>query len=254
MIEKPLVTICTVCYNAEDVIAQCMQSVVNQSFDDYEHLIIDGYSSDTTLEIVHTFAEQHSGYSEKVGVYSEPDTGIYNAMNKGVKKARGAYILFLNADDCLEFGALEKIALYLSAQRSNRVCYFGSLNIAHISGRMSIADPHQTQTRRMPQSMPIGHQAQLYPTDFLRSLGGFDENFSLAADYELYLRSLAAGAKWEKINVVVATYAQGGASFDLLETARQYRRVRIHHGMNPLKAWMLFVKNILAARLVRTLG
>lgn len=87
------ITIITVCFNAEQTLRETIQSVLGQTFQDYEYLIIDGNSSDKTLDIVKEYK------SDKIKLYSEDDRGIYNAMNKGIAKAKGEYLYFLNAGD-----------------------------------------------------------------------------------------------------------------------------------------------------------
>ncbi|MGB4839007.1 MAG: glycosyltransferase family 2 protein, partial [Saprospiraceae bacterium] len=86
-------SIITVTYNAEPFIESTLISVAEQTFTDYEHLIIDGASDDTTLEVVKKYERN------QLRVFSEPDKGLYDAMNKAIQKAKGEYIIFLNAGD-----------------------------------------------------------------------------------------------------------------------------------------------------------
>lgn len=88
------ISVITVCYNAEKVIQQTMQSVMNQSYTDIEYIIIDGASTDGTMELVKKYADE-----KRVRYISEPDNGIYDAMNKGIRLATGDYLEFLNAGD-----------------------------------------------------------------------------------------------------------------------------------------------------------
>ena len=92
---NPLFSIITVTWNAQATIGRTMASVTEQSCTDYEHLIIDGLSTDDTLKIVGA-----KGDKERVKVVSQKDTGIYDAMNKGIGLARGQYLIFLNSGDC----------------------------------------------------------------------------------------------------------------------------------------------------------
>ena len=91
MEKSPLISIITITYNAAEVLNPTMDSVNSQTFDDYEHIIIDGASKDDTLLIARRFASAR--------ILSEPDRGLYDAMNKGLKMARGQYVIFLNAGD-----------------------------------------------------------------------------------------------------------------------------------------------------------
>ena len=87
------ISVITVCFNSEATIGQCIESVRNQKFQDFEHIIIDGGSSDRTIEILNE--QMHS----KMRVVSEPDEGIYDAWNKGIRIAEGCVVHFLNSDD-----------------------------------------------------------------------------------------------------------------------------------------------------------
>ena len=87
------ITVITICYNAINRVRETIESVCNQTYPDIEYLIIDGNSSDKTLDIVKEYK------SDKIKLYSEDDRGIYNAMNKGIAKAKGEYLYFLNAGD-----------------------------------------------------------------------------------------------------------------------------------------------------------
>ena len=92
---KPLISLVTVCYNAENLLAETLQSAINQTYNNIELVIVDGNSMDNTLNVVKRF-ENHIGT-----LISEPDNGIYDAMNKGIKAAKGDWVYFLNAGDSL---------------------------------------------------------------------------------------------------------------------------------------------------------
>ncbi|MCB0749749.1 MAG: glycosyltransferase, partial [Ignavibacteriae bacterium] len=95
MNQNPKISIITVCKNSESTILKCIKSVLNQSYNNLEYIILDGVSSDKTISII-------TGFRDKISkIISEPDCGIYDAMNKGVQASSGDYILFLNADDFL---------------------------------------------------------------------------------------------------------------------------------------------------------
>ncbi len=126
---KPVtISIITVCYNAERVIEQTIRSVLEQTYPCIEYLIIDGASTDGTEALVRPYSEQ--------GVlrwYSEPDGGIYDAMNKGVQKATGDYLYFLNAGDTLfDPGVIERMAAHCRTSRAEVL--YGSITYVHPDG------------------------------------------------------------------------------------------------------------------------
>lgn len=101
--ECPLVTVITVCLNSSKTIEQCIESVLQQTYENIEYIIIDGGSTDDTLNIL-------GNYSNSIDYYiSEPDRGLYHAMNKGLELASGEYILFLNSDDWYEQDCIQTL-------------------------------------------------------------------------------------------------------------------------------------------------
>ncbi|MBK2124781.1 glycosyltransferase family 2 protein, partial [Fangia hongkongensis] len=115
-------SIITVCYNAITTIEKTILSVKNQSFEDYEHIIIDGGSTDGTLGVIDKYRDNFAV------IISEPDNGIYDAMNKGISLSKGKFIAMLNADDFYLDNVLESV--YLGIQRSGEsvgVIYYGNL-------------------------------------------------------------------------------------------------------------------------------
>ena len=104
-----LFSIITVCYNSEKTIRRTIESVLNQTCQDYEYIIVDGKSTDKTLDIV---KEYEARFADKLKYISEPDTGIYNAMNKGIALSDGSIIGIVNSDDWLQPDALEIVKGY----------------------------------------------------------------------------------------------------------------------------------------------
>lgn len=106
---KPEVSIITVAYNSEKTIAQTIESVLNQTVAPLEYLIIDGASKDKTIEIVESYREAFEAKNIDYRVTSEPDKGIYDAMNKGISMAKGDFIGMINSDDWYENNVIERV-------------------------------------------------------------------------------------------------------------------------------------------------
>ena len=112
-----LLTIITVCYNSEENIEKTMTSVLEQGYTDFEYVVVDGKSSDNTLEIAAQFSDRFALKGIRFRIYSESDNGIYNAMNKGISYSDGKYILFLNSGDYLfDTDTLMKTGFFLEKQ------------------------------------------------------------------------------------------------------------------------------------------
>jgi glycosyltransferase involved in cell wall biosynthesis len=173
---QPLFSIITVCHNeALNVRATC-ESVVSQGFRDFEWIVVDGASTDGTLDILREYA----GTIDVL--ISEPDTGIYNAMNKGAARATGEYLIFMNGGD--RFASAEALQWVSEAPRVQLV--YGDVYLGDIDGPLEtypdVVDPGYMLRKMIP------HQATFYERTLFEALGGYNESFKIAADYDLYAR------------------------------------------------------------------
>ena len=202
-------SVVTVSYNSAAHIADTLKSVVAQTFPHFEHLIIDGASKDGTLEIVNGLAH------ERLRLISEPDGGIYNAMNKGLGLARGEYIIFLNSDDFFA----RPDALSLAADRIGETgadCIFGDTYFVgedgvRRGGRCYSAKNWHPMWLRVGAMPP--HPSMFVRRAALLEANGFDERFKIAADFDLIARLiLKRGASWTKLDAEITRFRAGGVS------------------------------------------
>lgn len=180
------ISIITATFNSAATIAHCIASVNNQTYPDIEHIIIDGASTDNTLEIVKSIPNRISK------IISEPDKGIYDAMNKGIRLTTGDIIGILNSDDLyIDNSVLEKIAVEFTVK--NIDCVYADLFYVKKDNTNEIVR-HWKTTDFIPGAFKKGWHPP-HPTFFLRravyeKYGLFNLNFKLAADFELMLRLL----------------------------------------------------------------
>lgn len=187
-----LLSIVTVCFNSERTIGETLRSVdplLQACGDEVEHLIVDGASADATLEIV------RSHPSPARSVISEPDAGIYAAMNKGLGRVRGEYVWFLNSDDLLHARFSLSRASLLDALRARRPqVLIGEVQMF----RDAVDGPRATRYWRVPgdlgRALRFGwhppHPAFIARKELLSALGGFDESKRIAADFKLMQRAM----------------------------------------------------------------
>ena len=170
----PLFSIVTVTFNARQYIENSIKSVVNQNYKDFEYIIIDGCSTDGTLDIINKYADNISM------IISEPDTGIYDAMNKALDRVTGDYILFLGADDFL-YGedTLHDLSKILDLNKLDLLIG----RVKYTSGKVFTS----IFNYKTLLNNTVHHQAALYQKDLFKDFR-FDVKFSLIADYELNLR------------------------------------------------------------------
>lgn len=173
------ISIITVCKNAESAIERTILSVVTQSCfaENIEYLIIDGASADKTAEIIKQYAEKHI-----IKWISEPDSGIYNAMNKGIKLATGDYLLFLNAGDYLVHYNIIKSLMNLFESGEFDLIYGDIFGIDPFSGKYTIKSVNNTLDADFFYLDTLPHQATFYKKEVFEKFGGYEENFKIISD------------------------------------------------------------------------
>jgi len=187
-VEKPFFTIITSTLNAMETVDRCVNSVANQTFRNYEHIIVDGASTDGTAEYLLSRKELFSV------LISEPDTGIYNAWNKALKHVRGEWVLFLGADDILaDLHVLEDAATYISENNAKSGLVYGDLMLvskANYEDREIVSVSSEKIVKRSPlvlrPSLPP-HPATFHHNSVFIKKREFDENLEVAADSKLLL-------------------------------------------------------------------
>lgn len=218
---SPLISIVTINYNGGDNFRHTVQSVVAQDHDDYEFIIVDGGSSDGSLEVI---AEFEGGVDNWI---LEPDQGIGDAMNKGISLCRGEHILFLHADDhFLDNRSLAAASGYLE----------NSVNIHAFD--ILFGDDTQA-TRRRPRGMSwwmnlktgFNHQATFCSRSAFDRIGRFDPAIRVAVDYEWFLRAYRAGLNWRYCAAAVTFMRNTGVSSrrDAASLAERFAEERLIH-------------------------
>lgn len=217
------VSIITVCYNSEKTIRRTMESIVSQTYKNIEHIIVDGKSTDSTLDIVY---ELEPLYHDNIRIISEKDHGIYNAMNKGIAMATGELIGILNSDDYYENDAVEKIIKN----------YEGNpYKILYGMCRCLKGDEEQFVSiishNRLEEEM-IAHPACFVPKQIYDEFGLYDETYISVADYEFMLRmNRNSKISFQPVYEIIVNFTLGGMSgtsaayYDLLKLKRAYHHI-----------------------------
>lgn len=193
-------SIITVCYNEEKKIQSTIESVLCQNWQNYEYIIVDGKSSDSTIEIVQKYAEKE----DRIRWYSEIDNGIYNAMNKGIRYAKGDFLYFLNAGDVLYSSeVLKKVASKIEESKADIV--FGD-RIRLESGKVNCSSysAGEQLLKDLKSIKNVCHQVIFASKESLRD--GFDEQFKICADYDWLCRQVNAGFKTAKVDLVIVNF------------------------------------------------
>ena len=194
MVKK--ITVVTVCFNAEKVLEQTMLSVLSQTYKDIEYLVIDGGSKDGTLDII-------KKYSDKVKWISEPDKGIYDAMNKAIKMASGEWINFMNAGDC--FASIDVLENVFSKEYPEEVKFLYSDNWYEDEKGIRTYAPHDHK------SLSLNHQSCIYRKSLHSVHGQYIVTPKIIVSDLLFFASIPQDY-FLKVDVPISVNRTGGVS------------------------------------------
>lgn len=203
----PKVTIITVCYNSEGTIADTINSVLSQSFENFEIIIIDGESTDSTLKILSHFDD------ERISILSETDDGIYDAMNKGLAMANGDIISILNSDDMFANDNVLSTVMNKFKTSNADIIYAG---ISYINqNKVLKADwlPSDFIRGSYKKGFHTPHPGFFVKRKIYAAYGNFDTSMKVAADFDLMLRFMEnKNIRSERLDEIVVLMRTGGAS------------------------------------------
>jgi putative colanic acid biosynthesis glycosyltransferase len=217
--KKPLVSIITVVYNARQTLEATIQSVLSQNKDLVEYWIIDGGSTDGSLDIIQQYEQELAGW------ISEPDKGIYDAMNKGIDRAKGDWIYFLGGDDTLRSEIIDRVRAQLTT------------NFAMVYGDILFDNGYQMRSFFGPRTIlqnTIHHQSAFYNATLFSNYR-YDVSLKIVSEYDLHLSLYMQKKLTKYIPLLIADCATGGASSELLRSLEETNRVRSRYISNSWK-------------------
>ncbi len=199
MRDKPLFSIVTVTYNAQETIERTLRSVEGQTSEDYEHIIVDGLSGDHTMEIVKEYARRNEGKQGRtVRTVSERDKGLYDAMNKAIRLATGKYIVFLNAGDKLHYRTILEEVAAKTGERDYCVVY-GETDIVDGEGKFlrqrRLRAPETLRVSSFKSGMLVCHQSFYALTAIAKETPYDDLTYRYSADYDWTIRIMKEGKR-----------------------------------------------------------
>lgn len=225
MEKRPFVSIITSTFNADKFLAECIQSILNQTYNNFEFIIIDGGSTDDTVNIIKK-NESHITYW-----ISEKDSGIYQAWNKGIKQAKGEWILFLGADDQLLPNALESYISFINENSDVKYDYISSrVKRVRLDGSIEGVVGLPWKWGQFKYRMTTAHPGSFHSKHLFSKFGNYSEEYKIVSDYEMLLRpgkTLKAGFI-DQITVLMST------GTPLLKTNATSEVLRMLRRMNHL--------------------
>lgn len=224
----PLISIITSTLNSEATLIDTIESILNQTYNNIEYIIIDGNSIDDTVDIIRSYEYKFKNKGIIFKWVSEPDNGIYDAMNKGIVMAQGSIIGILNSDDWYSVDAISEIV------RTNK-----GKSYSIISGRKNkvnfkkqVLDTIQNKKnikKNIHKTMPLNHPATFVHKTIYEDVGIFDTQYKLSADYDFIFRAYNAGATFLFTDEVIVNMRNTGSTYQLKNifiTAKEDHEIR----------------------------
>ena len=232
MDKRPLVSIVTVVYNGEKHLEESIKSVINQTYDNVEYIIIDGGSTDGTVDII-------KKYEDKIDYWvSEKDGGIYDAMNKGIVISHGKIIGIVNADDLIYPDTLAKVS---QAFKNDEVMFtYGQVDLADENSKIfDIAKSIGLQSLkyRLFRHMPFLHPTMFVKKSVYEKIGLYDTNYKLSADYDFILRIIENKMQGIRLDFSSGMFRLGGQSGGV-QSYLENHRLLLNHGVNFLLVYL----------------
>ena len=217
----PTFSIITINFNDAIGLSKTIESVLSQSFTDYEYIIIDGGSTDGSVDVIKRHAEQLTYW------VSEKDAGVYDAMNKGIVAAKGDYLLFLNSGDYLHSNDVLK---RISENNSNIDLIYGDIILAQNSVIVGKKISPDKISRVFLYWDCIGHQAQFIKRVLFEKYGNYSLEYKICADYEFFLRVfLKYRISTKHISIPVSVYDISGMSGNPANREKLIREYKLIH-------------------------
>ncbi len=230
---KPLISVVTVVYNGEKYLEQTILSVLEQDYDNVEYIIVDGGSTDGTLDIV-------KKYENAIDYWiSEPDKGISDAFNKGIKLTIGECIGIINADDWYESDCISTIVMNLQ----NGGILYGRINYWTDAKIDFTSTPDHS---KIEEEMSISHPAVFIKRSVYEHIGLFQTSYQLAMDYELILRAYRQNTTFHYINRIISNMRNDGISAQhWIRASKEVKRAKISLGSSRISAELNFLSHTL---------
>lgn len=241
-----LFSIITVCFNSERWIGDALESMLLQTYSDYEYIVVDGASTDHTVEIIESYREKFGG---KLKLVSEPDHGIYDAMNKGIQMTSGALVGILNSDDYYEPDALETVSKQYDPEKPYQVLY----GMIHIVDQEKNLKKIFWGSHQFIQEQPVAHPACFVTRKLYEDKGLYSLNYRYASDYDFLMRMTRdPEVVFTPVFKVLSNFREGGCS-EKPETVRESCRISMENGFMTEKEYERWLRHFRLKKMIRSL-
>jgi glycosyltransferase involved in cell wall biosynthesis len=232
--DKPLVSIITVVYNGEKYLEETIQSVINQTYDNVEYIIIDGGSTDSTIDII-------KKYEDKLDYWiSEKDYGLYHAMNKGIEHANGKIIGMINADDYYYTGAISKVIKVFEDKDLHQHIFFGDMQYGDIL-------VPGWRPKAIKRSAFGTHPSMFVPREVYNSVGVYKLQYKILSDYDFMYRAFNVHKIFPLyLDERIAFFRPGGlSSNNIFRAYTEEMLIKLENGEKFYKSFGLYLLKLL---------
>lgn len=224
----PKVSVITPTFNSENTLSGTVEALLRQTFSDFEYIIIDGVSKDKTLDTIKSYIPAFEKKGVQVRIVSEPDKGVYDAMNKGVSLAKGELIGITNSDDWYEDNTLEVMWNKFTdgkVDRSNSMIY----GIERVWKDNKIFNLQRRGATFLSESV-LPHSTLFVSREVYKKYGAYDLSVKVLADYDFICRCASQGVKLEEVDVVISNFCLGGISSSYFDFYEDYYKIQHKYG------------------------
>ena len=242
---KPLISVITVVLNGEKYLEEAILSIIKQTYNNIEFIIIDGGSTDRSLDIIQK-------YENNIDLWiSEKDSGLYNAMNKGIALSSGDFVGFVGSDDYLYLNTLEKLAK--AAQKETIDYTVGPVDIIRENGQPKekiLVLPNFLMQNRFIFDMATHHLSFYVSRKIINKIGNFDENFNIRSDYDMTIRVISKSKKKFNFTDSVGSFREGGVSGSYSSYFENFSILR-KHGISVFKSILNILPSLIKVFIVK---
>lgn len=233
------VSIITACYNSEKTIEETIRSVARQTYRDIEYILVDGGSNDKTLEII-------KKYKDKISILiSEKDSGVYNAMNKGIKASTGEILFFLNSDDVFINELVVQKFVEASCKTEAGLILGDILLLNKYTGEFYYENHSHIDKIRLINST-VFHPATFFKSKVFEKYGFYNENNKIISDYEWYLNYFLNKGDYQYIKIPISIFSLGGISSEekniMIHISEKQQIQRKYFSQKEIKIVQLLIK------------
>ncbi|MBB4036892.1 glycosyltransferase involved in cell wall biosynthesis [Dysgonomonas hofstadii] len=238
----PKISVITPTYNSETTLHGTIEALLRQSFSDFEYIVIDGVSKDNTLKKIESYIPRFADKGVTVRIVSEPDKGVYDAMNKGIAMARGELVGITNSDDWYEDNALEVMWDKFTngkVDRANSMIY----GIERVWKDDKIFNLQRRGASFIAESV-LPHSTFFVANEVYKKHGAFDLSVKVLADYDFICRCVSQGVDLEEVDVVISNFCLGGISSSYFDFYSDFYKIKHKYGFISDKKYKE-LKNVL---------